>query len=60
MTEDSHLHMIYVQIKEDYCTEPHITFNIQRGNMSLCVQLTAGAVYGVKTTKTNKDTKLLE
>ena len=34
----------YVQIKEDYFTEPYVACNLQKGQRSLCAQLRAGVL----------------
>lgn len=34
----------YVQIKEEYFTEPYVAFNLEKGQRSLCAQLRAGVL----------------
>ena len=34
----------YVQFKENYSTEPYVSFNLKRGQRSLCAQLRAGVL----------------
>ena len=34
----------YIQIKDDYVTEPYVVFNLKRGQRSLCAQLRSGAL----------------